>query len=99
MVFDPDKSSGGCEFREVLSNSNRTNPRSTSSMRDTECFVKVEMADICPDVTGSAEPNLCIHVGSIHVDLCPTGMQGFTNLAYIFLKDSMGGWVGDHQCR
>jgi len=44
-------------------------------MRDTEGFVQVQVTDIRPEISWTAQPNLGIHICPIHVNLPTVGMD------------------------
>lgn len=56
----------GCQARH---HADRAHARPTSSVRDAECLMQIQVAHICADVAGACERHLGVHVGSVHVYL------------------------------
>jgi len=52
-----------------------------AAMRDTECLVQVEMADVGADVAGPAEPDHGVHVGAVEVHLPASRMHDVADFA------------------
>ena len=69
----------------------------TSTVRDAEGLVQVQMADVRADVAGAGQPHLRVHVRAVHVNLPAMGVDDFTNLLARLLEDAVGGRIGDHQ--
>src|SRR5215831_11029138 len=78
-------------------NPDGANPRAAAPMRDAECFVQIQMAHVSTNVTGTAEANLSVHVGTVHVDLTAMGVNDVADFANGCFKNSMGRRVSDHQ--
>lgn len=55
------------------------------------------MADICADITGAAESDLGVHIGTIHVDLSAVLVDHVADLADAFFKDAMCRGISDHE--
>mmetsp|Transcript_23783 Transcript_23783/g.40563 ORF Transcript_23783/g.40563 Transcript_23783/m.40563 type:complete len:273 (-) Transcript_23783:332-1150(-) len=84
----------GCKMG---SNANGSNTRSSTAVRDAECFVQVEMAHVGTDETRTSQTNLSIHVGTVHVHL-PTGIvHHIDDLNNLLLEHTKGRWVSDHE--
>jgi hypothetical protein len=66
-------------------------------MRDAKGLVKIEMADIGSVITRPADTYLGIHVGAIQINLASMVMNQLANLFHLFLKNPVGGRVGDHE--
>ena len=88
MVFHA-KMSGQIRH-ELLSNSDRTNARAAAPVRYTKGLVQVQMANISANEARAGQPDLCIHIGPIHVDLASMSVNDFTNLHNGGLINSMG---------
>src|SRR6056300_707442 len=82
---------------EMLRYSNRTDSGATSSMRNAERLVEIQMADISADRTRTAKSDLRIEVSPVHVNLTTVLMNTLANFDDAFLKHSMRGWIGDHE--
>jgi hypothetical protein len=70
---------------------------SAAAMRDAEGLVQVEMADIGTDATGRGQPDLRVHVRTIHVNLAAMFMRELADLDDALLKHAVRGRIGDHQ--
>ena len=57
------------------------------------------MGDVGAEVTRSAQSHLCVHVGTVHVDLAAELVDHLTNLHYFLLEDTVRRWIGQHQTR
>jgi hypothetical protein len=68
---------------------NRTNTRPTTTVRDAEGLVQIEVADISPKGARPAEPNLSVQIGSIEIDLPTVLMHERTDFSYTSLKHAM----------
>jgi hypothetical protein len=66
-------------------------------MGDTECFVKIQMADVRADVPWSTEPYLCVHIRTVHIDLPAVRMNDLTDAPYVCLEDTVRRGVGQHE--
>ena len=81
----------------MCGHADRAHAGAAAAVRDAESFVQIEMADVRPHIAGAAEGDLRIEVGAIHVNLTAGRVHQITNFADAFLKDAVGGWVGDHE--
>ena len=82
----------------MLADSDGAHTRSTSTVRNSECLVQIEMADVSSKVSRRSKANLGVHVGAIHVHLASVLMDDFSHLldsAFVF---SGSGREGDHVC-
>ena len=81
----------------MLSNTDRTDSWASSPVRDAKGFVKIEMANIGPDVAGTAKADLGIHIGPVHIDLATRFMDERADFSDGRFKDSMSRGIGDHE--
>src|SRR5450432_956119 len=81
----------------MLPDADRADAGATAAVRNAKCLVQVEMADIGADVAGAAEPDLCVHVRAVHVNLSAMFMNDLANLADGGFENSVGGRVSHHQ--
>ena len=81
----------------MLLDSNRTHSRTSTSMRDAECLVQIQMTHISSNFTRASVTDLSIHIGSVHVDLASFSMHHFTHLHDILFKHTVSRWIGDHE--
>ena len=65
----------------MLGDADRPHARAAAAVRNAECLVQIEMANIRADVAGAAEADLRIHVRAIHVNLAAVGMNDLANFA------------------
>ena len=68
------------ERGEVLRHADRTHAGTAAAMRDAESLVQVQVADIGAEIARTAEPDLGVHVGAIHVDLPAILVNDLTDL-------------------
>lgn len=61
--------------------------------------MEVEVAHIGSDSARGGEPHLRVHVGTVHVDEAAVLVDDVADVGNGFLKYTVGGRVGDHQCR
>mmetsp|Transcript_706 Transcript_706/g.1466 ORF Transcript_706/g.1466 Transcript_706/m.1466 type:complete len:291 (+) Transcript_706:555-1427(+) len=69
----------------------------TATMGNAEGLVQVQVAHISADYARRSETQLCIHVGTIHVDLATELVDGVADLLDVVLKESPCGWIRDHE--
>ena len=92
-----DDAVSGQEGREVRGNADRTHARTAAAVRDAEGFVEIEMADVRADVPGTAEADLRVQVGSVHVDLPASDVHHVADFADAFFEDAVSGRICDHE--
>ena len=63
-----------------------------------EGLVQIQVADICANRAGTAQSDLRVHVGTIHVDLAAVAVDGFANVADALFEHTVRGRIGHHQC-
>jgi hypothetical protein len=71
----------GQEGNELTGNADWADAGSATAVRDAECFVEVEVANIGTDETGAGESDLGIHVGAVHVDLAAVLVDELADVA------------------
>lgn len=64
----------------MLLHSDGSHSGATSSMRNAERLVQVQMAHVCSDVTRTGKPHLSVHVGTVHVHLSTVLMDDVADL-------------------
>ena len=87
----------GQERREVRRDADRAHARSPAAVRDRERLVQVQMADVGPDVAGSRQADLGVHVRAVHVDLAAGLVDEAADLDDRLLEHAVRARVGDHQ--
>src|ERR1700761_207094 len=75
---------------------NRSYAWAATAMWDAKCLVQVQMAYVSANFTRRAKPNLRIHVCSIHINLTAVLVDKLTSLFDLWLKDTKGAGIGDH---
>ncbi len=80
----------------MLFDSNGSHARSSSTVGNGECLVKIQMAHICPEEPWRGEANLCIHVCTIHIDLASVFVDDLTHLLHSVLVFACSGRESDH---
>ena len=89
---------GGQEGTQVLGHTDGSDTGTTTTVWDTEGLVQVQVANVGADLTGRAETDLGVHVGSVHVDLTAGLVDQTASLLGTGLEDTKGTGVGDHEC-
>ena len=59
-------------------------------MGNTKRLMEVEMADIRPNISQTAEAHHGIHIGSVDIDLPAMGMNDLANAPHARLKHPVG---------
>ncbi len=85
------------EWQEVRRHSDRTHPGPAAAMRNAECLVQIQMADIRADFARRREPDLRVHVRAVHVDLPAARMDQRANIDDGFLENAVRAGIGHHQ--
>mmetsp|Transcript_27212 Transcript_27212/g.43604 ORF Transcript_27212/g.43604 Transcript_27212/m.43604 type:complete len:231 (-) Transcript_27212:2003-2695(-) len=83
--------------RQVTPHADRAHAGTTAAVRDAEGLVQVQVADICTDHARGSQAQLCVHVGSVHVDLSAVLVDSGADLLDVVLEEGPRGGVGDHQ--
>ena len=68
---------------------NRPHARAAAAVRDAEGLVQVQVADVRPDLSWPAEPDLRVQVRAVHIDLPAVGVNDFADLLDRFLEHAM----------
>ena len=87
----------GQEGTQVLADTNGSHARTTATVGDTEGLVEVQVAHIGANLTGRAETDLGVHVGTVHVDLATVLVHQAAGLLGTGLEHTEGAGVGDHE--
>jgi len=90
-------SMSGKERNQMFGHTDRTYSRTSATMRGSECFMKIQVADIRTDESRIGQSHLGIHIGSIHIYLCATGMNDVANFLYFCFEDTMCRRISNHQ--
>jgi len=81
MFFDPDGSHSG----------------TSTTVRNTKCFVEVQVANVRTQKSGTRPPGLSIHIRTVHIDLTAIVVNQIYDLLNVIVKNAESRWVGDHQ--
>ena len=73
---------------ESLGHTDRATTRTTTTVRDSEGLMQVEVTDVCTDEAWVGKTYLSIHVRTIHVDEGSTIMDTLTEIDDIRLERS-----------
>ena len=65
-------------------------------MGNAERFVQIEMTDVGSDISGPRQPDKCVEIGAVEIDLAAMGMCNVADLHHRFFEHAMGRGVGDH---
>ena len=87
----------GQKRHELFGHTDRSHAGSATAVRNAESFVQIEMADIGPDVTGRGQPDLSVHVGTVHVNLATMMVNRGADILDRGFEYPVGGRVGDHK--
>lgn len=78
-------------WRQVRTHRHRAHPWASTTVRDAEGLVQIEVRDICAELARLGQANQCVEVGAIHVHLPAAVMDDGADLANGLLKHSMRG--------
>nr|GEZ22423.1 hypothetical protein [Tanacetum cinerariifolium] len=87
------------ERRQVGFHANRANARAATTVGDAKGFVQIEVGHVAAELTRSAQADHGIHVGAVDIHLAAVVVNDAADFADTFFEHTVGGWVGDHQCR
>mmetsp|Transcript_12932 Transcript_12932/g.26793 ORF Transcript_12932/g.26793 Transcript_12932/m.26793 type:complete len:242 (+) Transcript_12932:474-1199(+) len=85
------------ERSKMCGDTDRSDTWSTSSMRDAESFMKIQVAHVGADQTRAGQAHLGVHVCTIHVNLATCLVDGVHNFNDTLLKHSKGRRIGHHE--
>ena len=80
----------------MTGNGDGTYPGAATAMGNAEGLVQVEVADVSPEPTGLANPNLGIEIGTIEVDLTAVAVDHGTDITDALFKNPMSRGVSNH---
>ncbi len=83
----------------MLRDADGAHPRAAAAVRNAEGLVQVQVTDIRADVARSAEADLGVHVGAIHVDLPAVPVHCGADLLDRILEHAVRRGIGHHQRR
>src|SRR5262245_4209027 len=83
--------------REVPRDANRSHPGSATAMWNSKRLVQVQVADIRSDRGGAGQPDLRVHVRTVHVHLSAMFVDDVADLADVVLEHAVRRRIGDHQ--
>ena len=84
------------ERNEMLGNADRTYAGTAAAVRRRESLMQVQVADVCSDGTRIGQADLCIHVGSVHIQLTAASVNDVAHFLDVHFEDTVSGWIGDH---
>ncbi len=76
-----------------------THAGATTTMRNAEGLVQIEVADVGADITRTGKPDHGVHVGTVQIDLSAMLVHDVADFANRFFKHAVGGRIGDHAAR
>ncbi|MNY08856.1 hypothetical protein D3C86_1417320 [compost metagenome] len=82
----------------MFSHTDRTNSRTTTTVRNCEGLMKIQVTNVCPDITRTCESNLRIHIRTIHIDLSAVIVCQLCNFFDIRIEESISRRISDHHC-
>ena len=89
---------GGEERGQMGAHRHGSDAGTSTTMRDAEGLVEVEVAHVRTEPAGSGHSHQCVEVRAVEIHLPAGFMHGVADLTDGLLEDTMGGWVGDHEC-
>src|SRR5699024_6969659 len=78
--------------------SDRPNARPTAAVRNTKCFVKVQMANIRPNFSRISQPDLCIQISPIQIYQSSIFVDYVAYFFNFLLKNAVSRGIGYHEC-
>ena len=76
------------ERNQMFGYTNGTYTWTATTVRAGKSLMQIQMAYISPDGTRIGQTYLCIHICTIHVNLCSAFMNNFTNFCNFRFKDT-----------
>jgi hypothetical protein len=77
------------EFYEVFGDANGAHAGAPAAVRDAEGLVEIEMANVGPDVGGTAQAHLGVHVCPIHINLAAIRVNDLADLFDRFFENAV----------
>src|SRR4029453_12329578 len=99
IAFGPRSSVTRHERRQVCLGRDRTNTGSATTVRDAERLVQVQVRYVAAELARLREPNECVEVGAIDVDLAAGFGDSVANFPDFGVVHGVRGRVGDHDGR
>ena len=87
------------EGRQVRLDTDRAHTRATTTVRNAESLVQVQVAHIRTNETRRSQTDLGVHVGAVHVHLTAVLVNDFANFLDVFLVDTVRRRVRNHESR
>ena len=72
----------------MSADANWTGAGSTTAMRNGESLVQIEMADVGAVLAGSTQAALCVHIGTIKINLAALLMDKTANFSDVFIENA-----------
>ena len=69
----------------------------TATVRNTEGFMEIQMANISTKIGGTTQAHLSIHIRAVHINLAAMSMNHLANFRNPFFKNAVSGRIGHHQ--
>ena len=76
---------------------NRPHAWTATAMWNTEGLMQIQVRDISTKIAWARQTHLCIHIGTIHVNLAALRVHDRADLSNRLLKDSVRGGIGHHE--
>ena len=80
----------------MLSDTDRADARTATTVRDSKGLVQVQVADVSSHIAWVGPADLSIEIGAVHVDLSADLVDAVNDLTDVALEDTVRTWVGDH---
>src|SRR4051812_3503996 len=87
------------ERSQVRHHADWTHAWATTAMRNAECFVQIQMANIGTEIARTTQAYLRVHVSAVHIDLAAAFVNNLAKVSDRFFEHAVGRWIGDHRCR
>src|SRR5450756_393247 len=87
------------ELNQMLCNGNRANARTAASVRNGECFVQIQVANVGSNAARIGQPNLSVHVSAVHINLSAMRMNNLAQFGDRRLINSVSRWISHHETR
>ena len=90
---------GGQKRRKVLRHANRAHPRTAAAMRNAEGLVQIQVARVRPEIAGTTQAHLRIHIRPVKIHLSPAAVHDVDYFPDVFFEHAVRGRIRNHQRR
>ncbi len=86
----------GQEVKQFGTHGNGTHTGTAATVRTCKRLVQVQMAHVGSHVSGAGEANLCVHVGTVHIDQSTGTVDDINNFQNTLFESTVSGRISNH---